>query len=256
MAFRDLREFIQLLEQRGELIRVKAQVDPELEITEITDRISKGPAAQNKAMLFENVKGSTMPVLINAFGSASRMALGVGRGRSGRTQSQSRQNDRSQTAAGLERGAQSRARSVRGAASRSGWGRRSSSSAPVQEVVLTGDQIVALEVAHPQMLAARRRQVHHVDAGHHARSGHEHAQRRHVSPASERRSHVDDALAAAQGRRGTRARGAGRARSRSSRARSSSAAIRRRCGAPPRRCRPTSTNICWRVICAASRSSS
>ena len=48
MAFRDLREFIQLLEQRGELVRIKTQVDPELEITEITDRISKGPAAQQQ----------------------------------------------------------------------------------------------------------------------------------------------------------------------------------------------------------------
>ena len=77
MAFRDLREFIRELEKRGELIRIKAPVDPELEITEITDRISKGPAAQNKALLFENVKSSAMPVLINAFGSAARMALAL-----------------------------------------------------------------------------------------------------------------------------------------------------------------------------------
>src|SRR5512136_847149 len=78
MAFRDLREFIQLLEQRGELARITTEVDPELEITEITDRISKSPAVSNKALLFENVKGSAMPVLINAFGSASRMAWALG----------------------------------------------------------------------------------------------------------------------------------------------------------------------------------
>ena len=80
MAFRDLREFIKLLDERGELVRVRARVDPELEITEITDRVSKGPAEQNKALLFENVKDSAMPVLINAFGSERRMAwaLGVG----------------------------------------------------------------------------------------------------------------------------------------------------------------------------------
>lgn len=77
MAFRDLREFIAALEQRGELIRIKTLVDPELEITEITDRISKRPADQNKALLFENVKASSMPVLINAFGSAARMALAL-----------------------------------------------------------------------------------------------------------------------------------------------------------------------------------
>lgn len=78
MAYRDLREFIPRLEQRGELVRIKTQVDPELEITEIEDRISKGPAAQNKALLFENVKGSTMPVLINAFGNEQRMAWALG----------------------------------------------------------------------------------------------------------------------------------------------------------------------------------
>ena len=77
MTFRDLRDFIRELEKRGELIRVRVPVDPELEITEITDRISKAPTAQNKAILFESVKGSTMPVLINAFGSASRMALAL-----------------------------------------------------------------------------------------------------------------------------------------------------------------------------------
>ena len=102
MAFRDLREFIQLLEQRGEFVRITAQVDPELEITEITDRISKGPAAQNKALLFENVKGSAMPVLINAFGNASRMAWALGVDDLEDVESQSRQDDRSQTAAGLE----------------------------------------------------------------------------------------------------------------------------------------------------------
>ena len=78
MAFRDLREFIRLLEQRGELIRVKAPVNPELEITEITDRVSKGPVERNKALLFESVTGSAMPVLINAFGSARRMAWALG----------------------------------------------------------------------------------------------------------------------------------------------------------------------------------
>ncbi len=77
MTFRDLRDFIRELEKRGELIRVRVPVDPELEITEVTDRISKAPAAQNKAILFESVKGSNMPVLINAFGSAARMALAL-----------------------------------------------------------------------------------------------------------------------------------------------------------------------------------
>lgn len=78
MAYADLREFIARLETAGELIRISAPVSPHLEITEITDRISKGSPAANKALLFENVEGSTMPVLINAFGSARRMALALG----------------------------------------------------------------------------------------------------------------------------------------------------------------------------------
>ncbi len=74
MAYKNLQEFIKKLEQERELVRIKTLVDPELEITEITDRISKkhGPA-----LLFENVKGSSMPVLINAFGSDKRMALSL-----------------------------------------------------------------------------------------------------------------------------------------------------------------------------------
>ncbi len=78
MAYRDLREFIARLEAAGELIRVKAPVSAQLEITEIVDRISKGPAGQNKALLFENVRGYDVPVLINAFGSPRRMAWALG----------------------------------------------------------------------------------------------------------------------------------------------------------------------------------
>ena len=78
MAYKDLREFIRLLEKGGQLARIKAPVDPHLEITEITDRVSKGPMAKNKALLFENVVGSDMPVLINMFGSPERMAWALG----------------------------------------------------------------------------------------------------------------------------------------------------------------------------------
>ena len=78
MAYKDLREFIAALEARGELKRIKAEVDPELEITEITDRVSKMEGKKNVALLFENVKGSSMPVLMNAFGSYDRMAMALG----------------------------------------------------------------------------------------------------------------------------------------------------------------------------------
>lgn len=75
MAYRDLQEFINVMEDKGLLKRIKTEVDPELEITEIYDRVVKsgGPA-----LLFENVKGSKFPLLINAFGTEERMNLALG----------------------------------------------------------------------------------------------------------------------------------------------------------------------------------
>ncbi|PYN65295.1 MAG: menaquinone biosynthesis decarboxylase [Candidatus Rokuibacteriota bacterium] len=79
-ALRDLRELVARLEQAGRLRRVSVPVTRDLEITEITDRVSKGPAAQNVALLFERVEGFDMPVLVNAFGAADRLALALGVG--------------------------------------------------------------------------------------------------------------------------------------------------------------------------------
>jgi 4-hydroxy-3-polyprenylbenzoate decarboxylase len=75
VKYADLREFIQFLENRGELKRITAEVDPHLEMTEICDRTLKrgGPA-----LLFENPKGYDTPVLANLFGTAQRVALGMG----------------------------------------------------------------------------------------------------------------------------------------------------------------------------------
>lgn len=75
MKTSDLREFIALLEQRGELVRIKQEVDPYLEMTEVSDRTlrAKGPA-----LLFENPKGYDVPVLCNLFGTPDRVALGMG----------------------------------------------------------------------------------------------------------------------------------------------------------------------------------
>ena len=78
MAFDDLREFVAHLETTGQLKRVRARVSRDLEIAEITDRVSKGPAGRNQALLFESVEGFDMPVLINAFGSPERMAAALG----------------------------------------------------------------------------------------------------------------------------------------------------------------------------------
>jgi 4-hydroxy-3-polyprenylbenzoate decarboxylase len=81
VAFADLREFLAHLEKEGDLRRITAPVSRDLEITEIADRVSKGPPERNVALLFENVQGFGIPVLINALGSPARMgaALGVER---------------------------------------------------------------------------------------------------------------------------------------------------------------------------------
>ncbi|MDT8451364.1 MAG: 4-hydroxy-3-polyprenylbenzoate decarboxylase [Gammaproteobacteria bacterium] len=76
MNYTDLRDFIQQLESQGELKRIQLEVDPYLEITEICDRTLK---AQGPALLFENVKGSTVPILANLFGTPRRVAMGMGK---------------------------------------------------------------------------------------------------------------------------------------------------------------------------------
>src|SRR5579863_3503400 len=98
MAYDDLRDWIKTLEKHGELRRIREEVSPELEITEITDRVSKigarsHPSSKERskdgapqdyapggpALLFENVKGHPgHKVLINQFGSERRMALALG----------------------------------------------------------------------------------------------------------------------------------------------------------------------------------
>ena len=74
MAYSGLTEFIADLQNKGELHRINTYVDPVLEITEVTDRITK---TGGKALLFENT-GTDFPVLINAFGSDNRMAMALG----------------------------------------------------------------------------------------------------------------------------------------------------------------------------------
>lgn len=75
MKYKDLRDFIAQLEKQGELKRITVEVDPYLEMTEICDRVLKqgGPA-----ILFENPKGSNIPVLCNLFGTTKRVAMGMG----------------------------------------------------------------------------------------------------------------------------------------------------------------------------------
>jgi len=92
LAYNDLREWVAALERAGELKRIKTEVDPILEIAEITDRVSKSIAGEvpfdsrsgqvratrgGPALLFEKPKGSNIPVLINQFGSERRMKMAL-----------------------------------------------------------------------------------------------------------------------------------------------------------------------------------
>ena len=89
-----LRDFIQALDDAGELHRVNAPVSPILEVAQIADRVSKSPAAKTsdnakafdprfahlggKALLFENIEGAQYPLAINTFGSYARMEMALG----------------------------------------------------------------------------------------------------------------------------------------------------------------------------------
>jgi len=75
MKYKDLRDFLRHLEQRGALRRIDAEIDPHLEITEVCDRVLR---AGGPALLFERPKGSDVPLLGNLFGTPERVAWGMG----------------------------------------------------------------------------------------------------------------------------------------------------------------------------------
>jgi len=130
----DLREWMRLLEDEGELVRVSAEVDPDLEVTEIVDRTVK---AGGPALLFENPKGARHPLLINQFGTERRMCLAFG---------VERLDELAERVADVlelqpPRGLIDKVRGLQKLKSIAGSGPRSVRSGPVQEVVLTGDDV-------------------------------------------------------------------------------------------------------------------
>jgi len=76
MKFDDLRDFLNQLEEKGLLKRISQEIDPNLEMTEISDRTLR---AGGPALLFENPKGYDTPVLTNLFGTPERVALAMGK---------------------------------------------------------------------------------------------------------------------------------------------------------------------------------
>src|SRR5436853_3227304 len=131
---RDLREWISLLEREGELVRVSAEVDPDLEITEIVDRTVK---AGGPALLFEHPKGAAHPLLINQFGTERRMCLAFGVDRLDDVAQRLEEVIEMQPPQGLV----DKVRGLKKLKSIADSMPKSVSRAPVQEVVLTGDDI-------------------------------------------------------------------------------------------------------------------
>ena len=133
MKFKDLREFIAFLEEKGELVRVKTPVSCELEITEINDRVVKsgGPA-----LLFENVEGYNIPVLTNTYGSARRIAWALGV--ESLDDLVARVGKLLGLAQGPPRGLLNKARTLMDLVKMAGTQPKQVRNAPCQQVVLTG----------------------------------------------------------------------------------------------------------------------
>ena len=197
MAFRDLRAFVDHIEQMGQLRRIGVEVDPHLEITEIADRVMK---ADGPALLFENVKGSDVPLAINLLGTKQRMAWALG------------VDDWSELETRIERlldlAMSPPPASIWGKLQTLGElvrvgriGPRTVRGGPVQGHCRDG-RPVAGRLAHSHLLAGGRRPLHHHAARLHSRSRQRQAQHGHVSAAGLRRADARHALAAAQGRRG------------------------------------------------------
>src|SRR5574340_1602703 len=132
---RDLREWIALLEREGELRRIAAEVDPDLEITEIVDRLQK--AGGGPALLFERPKASAHPLLINQFGTERRMCLAFGVERLDDVAARLADVLELQPPQGLVE----KARGLMKLKSIADSMPRTVRSGPCQEVVLTGDEV-------------------------------------------------------------------------------------------------------------------
>ena len=192
MAFSDLRDWLDHLRRHDELVEVTAEVDPNLEIAEITDRVTK---AGGPALLFRNVRGSSMPLLINQFGTERRMCMALG---------VERLDDLGALVSDVlemtpPEGFIGKIRAL---------GKLKSIADSRPKVVGLGPMpggrarpAVARLAPDHDLLARRRRPLHHAPGRHHERPADRDAQRRHVPRAEVRLDDDGDALADPQGRR-------------------------------------------------------
>ncbi|MSQ05705.1 MAG: menaquinone biosynthesis decarboxylase [Dehalococcoidia bacterium] len=136
MKFKDLREFIELLEQRGELRRVSAPVSCELEIAEIADRMAKGGGP---ALLFDHVTGYDTPVVIGLFASEQRMAWALGVERL--EELVERFHNLLELVQGPPEGLMNKLRTLGRLVQLGSFQPKTVTRAPCQQVVLQGDQV-------------------------------------------------------------------------------------------------------------------
>ena len=195
MAYRDLRDFLKKLEKEGELQRISAEVDPVLEITEITDRAMK---AGGPALLFERPQG-----LADSGGDESGRhgapdEPGAGSGFAGRGRGPNLFNPRHAIAARAARQNEDAAEAC-GAWHRSSPKRCEAASA---RKLCAPRDFRLFDFPDPAVLAPGRRPLHHLANGDHQESGNGQAKRGMLSHAGFRRAHHGNALADAEARRG------------------------------------------------------
>ena len=205
MAYDDLRSFLKALEKRGQLKRVQADVDPHLEIGEITDRVQKAPRNDphaNAALLFENVRGRAdarrrkpIPLAMNVYGTEERLCLALG------LESLDEIGDRigELLKPELPRGLSGLKDALGKAAQLKSVPPKNVKKAPCQEVVLTGDDVDLDLLPGAAHLARGRRLVLQPGADAHQAPGDRRPEPRPVPAPAPGQAHHHDALADPQG---------------------------------------------------------
>ena len=200
MAYDDLRDWIAALDRAGELKKIKTEVDPILEIAEITDRVSKSNGGRasspgGPALLFQNIKNhSGAQVLINQFGSARRMNLALEVDKLDEVADRIRQFMDVKSPQGFL----DKVKMLPMLAEMGKFFPKTVSTGPCKEVIRRDN--FSLDFPYPPMLASRRRTLHHLAVRDHPRSADRQTQRRHVPHASLRLANHRHPLAKAEGR--------------------------------------------------------
>ena len=180
MAYRDLREFVQKLEKEGELKRIRAEVDPILEITEVTQRIARdknqSPESVGPALLFEKPKGSRVPLLVNTFGSVRRMALAFEVGELDEVAARIQGFLKMETPQGFF----DKIKMLPKLAELGSFFPKSVKTGACKEVMHHGKDVNLFDFPNIEMLAAGWRTVHHLSACVHEKSGDRQTKRRDV----------------------------------------------------------------------------